>query len=76
MSPLTEKQSLMVKGTPKKGVSISIVAASLVPLWIFSSTALASAIAFSKQLSTTALMVGLTSPMRSINARTTSSLVI
>lgn len=74
--PATQKESLMVKGTPNKGNLSWSSVSSYSPDWISLSTFLASSMARSKRSSTSAVIWLLTSSIRPINARTTSSEVI
>lgn len=73
--PFTEKQSLMVNGTPRNGVSRSRVSVSFSPDLTNLSTFLASSSARSNRLSTTQLIIGLTALILLMNVLITSSLV-
>lgn len=73
--PFTEKQSLIVNGTPRNGVSISRVCSSFSPDWMSWSTLRASSNANSNRLSTTQLIIGLMDLILLMKALTTSSLV-
>ena len=73
--PSTAKQSLMVNGTPRKGVSDSNWDSLLFLDWISLSISFASLRANLNRLSTTQLRIRLMQFILSINAWTTSSLV-
>lgn len=73
--PLTAMQSFVVKGTPSKGISLSITSIGIVPLLINSSTFSASFLASSKRLATTQFSIGFISSIRSMNEFITYRLV-
>jgi len=74
-NPVTWIQSLVEKGTPRKGVSFSISSTDLTPDWINSSTLHASSNASLNLSSTTQFRIGFTSFILAINVSTTSLLV-